>query len=51
MLDLPKEQVGNEYPEVLRVLLPPEILVSLEISAQFEMHSACSSKDFSSSLI
>ena len=27
--------VGNQYLEVLRILVPPEILVPLQISAQF----------------
>ena len=36
--------VGNQYPEVLGILVPPEILVPREISVQFEMHCLCSSK-------
>ena len=31
-----KEPVGNQYFKVLRILVAPEILVQLEISAQFE---------------
>ena len=34
-----KKPVGNQYLKVLRILVPPEILIPLEISAQFEMHS------------
>ena len=30
-----KKPVGNQYLEVLRILVPPEILVPLQISAQF----------------
>ena len=30
-----KKPVGNQYPYVLRILVPPEILVPVEISAQF----------------
>ena len=33
-----KTSVGKQYPEVLRILVPPEILFPLEISAQFETH-------------
>ena len=38
---LPKKPVGNQYLKVLRILVPPEILVYLKISAQFERHSLC----------
>ena len=34
-----KKPVGNQYLKVLRILVPPEILIPLEISAQFERHS------------
>ena len=33
-----KEPVANQYLEVLRILVPPEILVPLEICAQFERY-------------
>ena len=29
VLHLPKKPEGNQYPEVLRILVPPEILVAL----------------------
>ena len=34
-----KKPVGNQYLKNFRILVHPEILVSLEISAQFEKHS------------
>ena len=46
-----KKPVGKQYPEVLRILVPPEILVPLEISAQFVKHSLRSTENFSRSLI
>ena len=39
--------VRNQYPKVLRILVPPEILVPLEISSQFERHSLCLTEYFS----
>ena len=33
--------VGNQYPELLTILVPPEILVPLAISVQFERHYLC----------
>ena len=33
--------VGNQYLKDLRILVLPEILLPLEISAQFEKHSLC----------
>ena len=39
-----KKPVGKQYPEVLRILVLPEILVLLEISAQFETHFLSSTK-------
>ena len=42
-----KKPLGNQYPEVLRILVTPEILVPLEISVQFQKHSVCSTEDFS----
>ena len=39
-----KKPVGKQDPEVLRILVPPEILVPLEISAQFETHFLSSTK-------
>ena len=36
------EASGNQYLEVLRILVPPETLVLLEISAKFERHGLCS---------
>ena len=33
--------VGNQHLKDLRILLSPEILVFLEISAQFERQSLC----------
>ena len=41
--------VGNQYLEVLRMLVPREILILLEISAQFERHYLCSTEYFSRS--
>ena len=45
------KRVGNQYLEILRILAPPDILVPLEISAQFEKHSLYSTEDLSRSLI
>ena len=45
-----KEPVGKQYPEVLRILVPLDILVPLEISAQFVKHSLRSTENFSRSL-
>ena len=39
-----KKPVGKQDPEVLRILVPREILVPLEISAQFETHFLSSTK-------
>ena len=36
-----RKLAGNKYPEVLRILVAPEILVPLAISAQFERHRLC----------
>ena len=36
---LSKKRVGNQYLKFLRILVPAEILVPLQISAQFERHS------------
>ena len=36
MFHLLKKPVGNQYLEVLRILVPPEILVPLQISAILE---------------
>ena len=44
-----RKLVGNQYPDVLRILVPPEILVPLEISAQFERHCLFSTEQFSRS--
>ena len=44
---LPKKPVGSQYLKVLRILVLPEILVLLEISAQFERDSLCSNEYFS----
>ena len=33
-----RKVVGNQYPEVLRISVSPEILVPLGIFAQFERH-------------
>ena len=41
-----KKPVGNQYPEVLRILVPHEILFPLEISAQFGRQSLCSTEYF-----
>ena len=41
-----KNPVGNQYIEALRILVPPEILVPVEISAQFERHYLCSTEFF-----
>ena len=48
---LQKKPVANQYLKVLRILVPPEILVLLEISAQFESDSLCSNEYFSQSHI
>ena len=39
-----KKPVGNHNPKVHRILVPPEILVQLEICAQFERYSLCSTE-------
>ena len=39
-----KKPVGNQYVEVIRILVQPEILVSLKISAQIERHCLCSTE-------
>ena len=39
-----RKLVGNQYLEVLRILVPPEILVRLAIFAQFERHCLCSTE-------
>ena len=39
-----KKPVGNQYLNVLRILVPPKILVPLEIYAHFERHSLCSTE-------
>ena len=44
-----KKPVGNQYPKVLRILVPSGILVPLEIYAQLEKHFVCSTEDFSAS--
>ena len=36
-----KKPVGNQYLKVLRILVPTEILVPLQIFAQFERNSLC----------
>ena len=41
-----KKPVGNKYLKVLRILVPPEILILLEISAQFERGSLFSTEYF-----
>ena len=46
VLHLPKKPVGNQYLKVVRILVTPQNLVPLEISAQFERHSLCSTEDF-----
>ena len=46
MFHLPRKLVGNQYLEVLRILVPREILVPLEIAAQFERHYLCSIEYF-----
>ena len=49
MFHVSKNLVGNQYPKVLRKLVLAEILVPLEISAEFQKHSSCSTEYFSSS--
>ena len=44
-----KKPVGNQYLKVLRILVPSEILVHLEISAQYERQSLRSTEYFSRS--
>ena len=46
-----KKPVGNQYLEVLKVLVPPESLVPLLICAQFERDYLCSTHYFSRSHI
>ena len=46
LFHLLKMSVGNQYLNHLRILFPPEILVSLEISEQFERQSLCSTEYF-----
>ena len=41
-----KKSVGNQYLKVLIILVPPEILNPLEISAQFERHYLWSTEYF-----
>ena len=38
MYDLQEKPVGNQYLEILRILVLPEILVPIAISARFERH-------------
>ena len=38
LVHLPEKLVWNQYLEVLRTLVPPEIFVSLAISAKFGRH-------------
>ena len=45
-----KKPVGGQYLKVFGTLVPPEALVPLEISAQFERNSLCSAEYFSRSL-
>ena len=49
MFHLLKNPVGNQYIEALRILVPPEILVPAEISAQFERYYLSSTEFFSRS--
>ena len=46
MFHLLKKSVGNQYLKVLIILVPPEILNPLEISAQFERHYLWSTEYF-----
>ena len=46
-----KKLVGKQYLKVLRILVPPEILVLLEMCAQFERGFLCSTEYFSQSHI
>ena len=39
-----KKPVGNQYLQDLRILVPSVILVPLQIFAQFENHSLCSTE-------
>ena len=38
--------MGNQYLKVLRTLVPPEILVPIAISSQFERGCLCSTDNF-----
>ena len=44
-----KKTVCNQYPGVLRILVPSEIWVPLELYAQFESHYLCSTEYFARS--
>ena len=46
MFDLLKKPVENQYLEVLRILVPPKVLVPIAISAQFERHCLYSIDNF-----
>ena len=39
-----KKPVGNQYPEILRILVAPEIPVPREISVQFQANCLCSTE-------
>ena len=49
VFNLLKKPVGSQYLKVVRILVPPEVLVPLEISAQFERHYLGSTEYFSRS--
>ena len=44
-----RKTMGNQYLKDLRILVPPDNLVLLEISAQFERHFLCPTEYFSRS--
>ena len=41
-----KKLVGNQYLKVLRILVPPDILVLLELSTELEKESLCLTEYF-----
>ena len=44
-----KKPVGNQYLDALRIFVPTEVLIPLEISEKFERHYLCSREYFSRS--
>ena len=44
VFDLLEKSEEKQYLEVVTILVPPEILVPVAISAQFERHCLCSTE-------